>query len=150
MTSEWRDAESMLITCLGGAVALSEVETWRRGLYDASDAIPEGRQFALLIDFSRYEPRLIDQDVHAFMRGVIPTFLEAYDHRVSYLKIYRGGTGSNGTLRRGTCAAVAHVHADCWQVSELERSFGTTNERFFCSVPEAEAWLRTYLKQLAA
>ncbi|MBS1910436.1 MAG: hypothetical protein JST22_00495 [Bacteroidetes bacterium] len=149
MTSEWRDAESMLITCLGGKVTLSEVETWRTGLYDASDAIPEGRQFALLIDFSGYDPRTISQDVHALMRGVIPTFLEAYDHRVSYLKIYRSGGAAAGVLRRGTCTAVAHVHADCWQVSELERSLGTTNERFFCSTTEAEAWLCTYLKQLA-
>lgn len=140
--SDWNEEERMLATRLAGPVTLDEIEAWEDGLYLASDGIPPGSTFAMLIDLTGYNALAVDRATHALQRAVIPTFLAAYDHRVAYLKLFDDVDDIAAPRRDAHCGAVAHVHHDCTKMESFEAQLSSENERFFCTRDAALEWLR--------
>lgn len=136
----WLPHERLIVSQLNGSTLLVDVERWQASLAEALDQIPAHTTFKMLADTYGYESG--ELAAHKAMRTVIPLTLAHYGYRTALFDLFDPVDMPLTTTRGITCVAIAHVNHDAEKMAEYERAVGRTNERFFTSVANAEAWLR--------
>ncbi|MEP0914926.1 hypothetical protein NDI45_28940 [Leptolyngbya sp. GB1-A1] len=142
MHTTWNSTEQILRTRISGILHQEQVEAWEQSLEQVSRQIPKHLDFTMLIDIQGYEVSEQDKAVHQQQRVVIPTFLARHDFEVGFFRLFEVQNTISPNLDRARCVAVAHVHHDCNKMALYNQNLGRSNERFFCQLSEAEAWLQ--------
>lgn len=138
----WDNDRRILSTRLAGVLSPEDVQSWKDSLQRASRQIPKDSVFKMLIDIRGYEVADQDRQVHQVMREVTPLFLASHGFRVGFFDLYQVEPPVSRGDANALCIAVAHVHHDCSKMERYNELLGTSKERFFCDVDDAEAWLK--------
>ncbi|MBD2072557.1 hypothetical protein H6F86_01225 [Phormidium sp. FACHB-592] len=141
MHTTWNPTEQILRTRISGVLNQEQVEAWEQSLEQMSRQIPKHLNFTMLVDIQGYEVSEQDKAVHQQQRVVIPTFLARHGFEVGFFRLFEVQNTIPPSPDRARCVAVAHVHHDCNKMALYNQNLGRSNERFFCQLSEAEAWL---------
>ncbi len=141
MHTTWDSTKQILRTRISGRLHQEQVEAWERSLEQVSRQIPKHLNFTMLIDIQGYEVSEQDKVVHQQQRVVIPTFLAKHGFEVGFFRLFEVQNTIPPNPDRARCIAAAHVHHDCNKMALYNQNLGRSNERFFCQLSEAEAWL---------
>jgi hypothetical protein len=142
MDTRWDPDRAVLTTQLKGHVDVEDVLTWRVGLTEALQRLPDGTAFRLLLDIDGYEPASLE--AHKKMRTVIPEVLLRHGLRPAFLDLFPEAEEPAVSADRGVvCIAFANVHHDGTKMARYDQEIATPTQRFFTSRAEAEAWLAT-------
>lgn len=139
--TEWRKEEGILATRVAGVLRKEDVERWSEGLKGEGASIEPGTPFRMLVDIRGYEVAEQDREVHQAQRVVIPNFLAVHGFVVGFFRLFEAEPEVEADPSKGRCVAVAHVHHDCGKMENYNAQLGRDEERFFCDVGEARAWL---------
>lgn len=140
--SSWDNDRKLFFTQISGMISFNDVKTWKEDMNQESKNIPPDTEFTFLVDERQYE--FENMDVHKCKRDVIPEFLARYGIILSALpeedkKALMENTELNTKNIR--CVAMAMVHHDVDKMLELDKAYGTDQQKYLSDMNAATKFL---------
>jgi len=141
-TTQWYQAEQLVVTKLSGKVNSNHVQQWKESLDAVFKNIPEHTSFKMLVDLHGFEAE--STEVHKEYRSIIPLLLADYGYRIGYLDMFPEATVELRNIRGIQCVAMANVHHNADKMQDYETRFSKPHEHYFTDPDAAMNWIKEF------